>query len=283
MSVLEQEYPHLEYIIIDGASTDGSVNIIKKYENHLAYWISEKDNGQAHAINKGFERASGEILGWLNSDDCLEPRALHTVAEQAAKYPQAGAFVGEGRIVDETGKQLYYKSPGELTFEGCCAWLDTGNFMQPSCFFRRSAWEAAGPLDEGLHVALDVDLWLRMVKKVPFQRIDKLLSTSLSHRNAKTTAFRNHMVVECSMVVIRAGGARFIQHHLTQMASKLSYYEENEKGILDNPIVKLLKPIGKLFVKPRVRWKDVSPKWGKELLQLNPSVHSEDAVIKNKG
>jgi glycosyltransferase involved in cell wall biosynthesis len=81
LSVIEQDYPNLEYIIIDGGSTDNSLEIIKKYEKHLAYWVSEKDRGQSHAINKGFERASGDLFGWLNSDDYFAPDALKTVAE----------------------------------------------------------------------------------------------------------------------------------------------------------------------------------------------------------
>jgi len=257
-SVLDQGYPSLEYSIIDGGSTDDSVSIIKRYENRLAYWESEKDRGQGHAINKGFSRATGDILGWLNSDDVLEPGALHTVAEQAARFPGAGAFVGHGRIIDVAGEQIYYKEPAELTFEGFCRWMDGGDFMQPSCFFRRSTWEAAGPLDESIHIALDVDLWLRMVKKVDFRRIDELLSTSLSHENAKTTAFHNHMVLDCSVVIIKAGGARFVRHHLNDMASRLSYYEANFNKIMNNPVVRFIKPVGRLLMKPAVRWQDVS-------------------------
>jgi len=261
LSVLEQGYPNLEYIVIDGGSTDNSIEIVRRYENQLGHWVSEKDRGQAHAINKGFERASGDIFGWLNSDDYLEAGALHAVAEHALTFRKAGAFVGGGRIVNDEGRESYYKEPRELTFDGFCQWLDGGDFMQPSCFFRRSAWEAAGPLDESIHIALDVDLWLRMVKQVDFQRLDKLLSTSLSHQNAKTTAFRNYMVLECSMVIIKAGGDRFIRHRLNDIAARLSYYEENFKRISNHPIVKLLKPIGRVFVRPSVGWNDVSPKW----------------------
>jgi glycosyltransferase involved in cell wall biosynthesis len=91
LSVIEQDYPNLEYIIIDGGSTDESVEVIKKYDQHLAYWVSEPDRGQSHAINKGFERATGEIFGWLNSDDWYHPGALKAVAEAFAANPEAGA------------------------------------------------------------------------------------------------------------------------------------------------------------------------------------------------
>ena len=245
-------------MIIDGGSTDNSVEIIKKYQKHLAYCVSEEDRGQAHAVNKGFHRATGDLLGWLNSDDVLEPGALHTIAEHAMRFPEVGAFVGHGRIVDLSGKEIYYREPGELTFEELCQWMEGGDFLQPSCFFKRNAWEATGPLDENIHIAFDVDLWLRMIKKVEFRRIDKLLSTSLSHPRAKTTAFRNHMVVDCAMVISRAGGDRFVRHLLNDFASRLSYYEANFNKIMNNPVVRFIKPVGRLLMKPAVRWQDVS-------------------------
>lgn len=248
-SVLDQDYPNLEYIIIDGGSNDNSVDIIRRHEPKLSWWISEKDRGQSHAINKGFARASGEIMGWLNSDDYLEPDALFTVVEHAARFPDAGAFVGIGRKVNTAGEVVYYKEPGELTFERFCQWMDGGNFMQPSCYFRRSAWQAAGPIDENIHIALDVDLWLRMIKQTKFQPVNKLLSTAIAHENAKTTAFRNRMVVDCSIVVIRAGGEQYVRRHLDNMADQLTSYQNFYNKLADNPLVKLVKPLLKPFVR----------------------------------
>lgn len=260
-SVLDQGYPSLEYIIIDGGSTDRSVEIIKKYERHLAYWISERDRGQSHAINKGFRRATGTLLGWLNSDDRLEREALRTVAEHANAYPDAGAFVGHGRIVDQAGRVIYYKEPGALTFEGFCRWLDHGNFMQPSCFFTREAWETAGPLDERIHIAFDLDLWLRMVKQFEFLRVDKLLSTALSHDSAKTTAYKNQMVLDVAIVVIKAGGEQCVRKKLDDMAGKLLFYEANYTKLMNHPLMKLAGPVCRLFVKPALQWRDAFPPW----------------------
>jgi glycosyltransferase involved in cell wall biosynthesis len=261
LSVLEQGYQNLEYIVIDGGSTDQSVDIIRRYEKHLAYWVSERDRGQAHAINKGIARSSGELIGWLNSDDRLEPGALQAVAKTAAEDLEAAAFVGHGRVVDKVGKVIYYKEPGELSFEGFCGWLEGGDFLQPSCFFRRIAWEAAGPLDESVHIALDVELWLRMVRKVKFHKIDRLLSTALSHEQAKTTAFRNHMIVDCAFIIIKAGGISFVRRPLEHMASRLSYYERNFNKIVNHPLSKLIYPLARAFVQPAVRWRDVTPRW----------------------
>lgn len=252
-SVLLQGYPSLEYIIIDGGSTDGSIDTIRRYEPWLTYWVSEPDRGQAHAINKGFQKASGELLGWLNSDDQLQPRALHCVAECSGNFPHAGAFVGHGQIVDTKGKVLYYKNPGELTFEGFCQWIKDGDFMQPSCFFRRSAWEASGPMDESIEYALDVDLWLRMVKKVNFQKIDKLLSTALSHPGAKTTAFINDAIVDAIIVITKAGGERFIRDHLRDILNRLSFYDSATSAVLNYPVLRLLSPIIRAFLKTAVR------------------------------
>ena len=262
LSVLAQNYPDLEFIIMDGGSTDGSVDVIKRYEKHLAHWVSEKDRGQSHAINQGLHKATGDVLTWLNSDDCLEPGALHLIADHVHRYPNAGAFVGHGRIVDTAGKEIYFKKPRELTFEGFCQWLDGGDILQPSCFFKRSAWELVGLLDENIHIALDVDYWLRMAKKgVQFQAVDALLSTSLAHGRAKTTAFRHHMVIDTAVVVIRAGGEQYVRRRLDDMATQFSYYEANYNKIMNHPITKAILPFVRLFVKPAARWKDVKPWW----------------------
>src|ERR1035437_4288596 len=105
-SVLEQDYPNLEYIVIDGGSEDNSVEIIKKYEKHLAYWESVKDKGQSHAINKGFAIATGEILAWLNSDDTYEQNAIYNIAEWFRKYPELDFIYGDVNIIDEKGAVL---------------------------------------------------------------------------------------------------------------------------------------------------------------------------------
>jgi glycosyltransferase involved in cell wall biosynthesis len=225
LSVLNQGYPNVEYFVIDGGSSDGTCSILERYDKHIDYWTSEPDRGQSHAINKGFARATGDLLTWLNSDDRLEPDALRIVAEHAARFPDAGAFVGHGQIVDAAGRVVYRKAPADLSFPGLCRWNWGGDFTQPSCFFRRSAWEIAGPLDEDVHIALDVDLWLRMVTKVPFQPIDALLSTALMHPEAKTVRSRDEMVVETIMVVARAGGGQFIRRELTEMVKMARVYE----------------------------------------------------------
>ena len=262
-SVLDQNYPNLEYIIIDGGSTDESVDIIKKYDPHLAYWVSEPDAGQSNAINKGLTRATGTILAWLNSDDYYLPGAFGAIAEASLAHPDAGVFVGIGEVVDTSGKCLYrVEAPPAIRLETLYNWLDGGDFIQPSCFFRHTAWHAAGPLDASVHIAFDVDLWLRMAKTgCAFLTIDRLLSQALSHPNAKTTAFVNLMRVDCAIVVMRHGGECAARKHLEDMAMRLSWSEPNLNKILNNPVARLLRPWAALFMKPAVHRRDTIPRW----------------------
>lgn len=205
LSVLEQNYPDLEYIIIDGGSTDNSVEIIKKYENHLKYWVTEKDRGQSHAINKGFEKATGDIFAWLNSDDYYAPGALEAVAEVYRANPNIGAIVGAGQMVDSNGNVLLQASRREISLETLYDWIDQ-YFWQPSCFFTRRAWEKCGPLDESIHYALDLDLWIKIARTFVFVTIDQSLSFNLSHESAKTTKMVHESIVDSVMVVLRHGG-----------------------------------------------------------------------------
>lgn len=134
-SVLDQSYPNLEYIIMDGGSTDGSAAIIKKYERHLKYWVSEKDKGQADAVYRGFEMASGDIFGYINSDDYYLPGALHHIAERFAEHPEIQWLIGGCLTVNSNGKIITKFYGAEQNFESllCCGPV----FCQMSCFWRR--------------------------------------------------------------------------------------------------------------------------------------------------
>jgi glycosyltransferase involved in cell wall biosynthesis len=158
-SVLLQGYPNLEYIVIDGSSTDTSVEIIQKYAPWLAYWESKPDRGQSHAINKGFEHATGDIYGWINSDDMLAKSALETVGRT---LPLNGAVVLSGACqnVDEAGVKMKCWQPERPTTRGM---LERYGMMvaQPSTFWTRDCWGKAGPLNEQLHYGMDYDLFLK--------------------------------------------------------------------------------------------------------------------------
>lgn len=265
-SVLSQGYPNLEFIIIDGGSKDNTVEIIKKYEHHLAYWVSEPDRGQSHAINKGMEKATGDRLTWLNSDDWYLPDALQHMSEVLAANPDAGMVVGTGRMVNQAGKELHFISPTpEITLETLYAWLNGGDFLQPSSAFTRNAWESAGQINEEIHIALDVDLWLRMAKAgIKFVATDVCLSEALSHPQAKTTAFEDMMRLDCALVIIRHGGEHVVRKNLEEMITRYSWYRRNYEAIVGNPLLKLLRPIVKRLSKPGEYWSDSVPPWVKD-------------------
>lgn len=262
-SVLSQGYPNLEFIIIDGGSKDNTVELIKKHERHLTYWVSEADRGQSHAINKGMAKATGDYLTWLNSDDWYLPGALQHMHELFAADSEAGMVVGAGHIVNQAGKETYYKAPtSEITLESLYTWLQGGDFLQPSSAYTRKAWEAVGQIDEQIHIALDVDLWLRMAKAgVKFVTTDTLLSAALSHPQAKTTAFEDLMRLDCALVIIRHGGEHVVRKTLEEMITSYSWYRKNYKTIVGNPLLKLLLPIVKKFSKPGEYWSDFVPPW----------------------
>src|SRR4051794_2646456 len=156
-SVLDQGYRNLEYIICDGGSTDQSVEIIKKYQDKLAYWCSEKDRGQSHAINKGFERATGDLYAYINSDDYFEPGAFDRVAQG---YNDGGKFiVGWSQYLEANGDMRPY--PVKPTSEPS-DWLVKNPIPQQSSFWSASLWKQLGPFREDLHFSFDYEYWLRI-------------------------------------------------------------------------------------------------------------------------
>ncbi|OAI15114.1 hypothetical protein A1507_14510 [Methylomonas koyamae] len=268
-SVISQDYPNFELIIIDGGSTDNTIDIIRQYEQYLTYWVSEPDRGQSHAINKGMAIATGDILTWLNSDDWYLPGTLYKFSEIFQENPDAGIVVGCGRIIDLSGNEVHAIKPNpDIDLESLFNWMNGGDFLQPSSAFSRLAWELAGPIDESIHIALDVDLWLRMAKNgVKFVSTEGFLAEALSHPNAKTTAFENLMIIDCAMVITQHGGKKHVEKILSQLANKLSWYEKNYQAIIQNPIIRLLRPIIKRLAKNEDQyWSEFIPPWVKREL-----------------
>jgi glycosyltransferase involved in cell wall biosynthesis len=189
-SVLLQGYPNLEYIIIDGGSMDGSVDIIKKYENWLSFWVSEKDRGQSHAINKGWERSTGEILAWLNSDDLYKPEIFGKIAEIGRKSP-IGIIYGHCDLIDNKSQYIGVDTAPQPSLKSYYhlwhCWHGDHKFSQPSAFFHKKLLEKTGFLREYYHFAMDYDLFLRSSVKGNFTFIDESLTLFREHPDSKSS------------------------------------------------------------------------------------------------
>jgi glycosyltransferase involved in cell wall biosynthesis len=170
-SVLDQDYPNIEYLVADGGSTDGSVEIIKRYAKRLTWWVSEKDKGQADAINKGFARAKGEFIAWVNSDDYYQPGAISAAVAALQANPDAGFVFGDVEVVDKDEHILNHLRYGTWTLADLMTFHIIG---QPAVFMRRSVLEKAGYLDLNYHFLLDHQLWLRMGLQAGMQYVPQL-------------------------------------------------------------------------------------------------------------
>jgi glycosyltransferase involved in cell wall biosynthesis len=203
-SVLAQDYPRIEYIIVDGGSTDDSLSIIKKYESRLAWWISAEDRGQTDAINKGLAHAKGDFLAWLNSDDAYEPGAVAGAVRALEQDPGCGLVYGDASYIDEAG-QIIGKFPAAQTDYGG---LRRGyvHIPQQASFFRAEMWRALGPLDPSFFFAMDYDLWVRIARQSRVKYIPQLWASFRLHTAAKTIAADNRCWPEMLRVHYRDGG-----------------------------------------------------------------------------
>lgn len=201
-SILLQGYPNLEYIVMDGGSTDGSVEIIRKYEPWLTFWVSEPDRGQSHAINKGFARASGDILCWLNSDDYFKPQALTVVAQILCNPKVPAWLIGSSEVVDAEGTPRLTRLPGKLTYDYFLNWQNKW-FPQQSTFWTRALWKQVKPLDENLHYIMDMALWLEMFNLVKPIAVNTTLSCYRYQENAKCIAQSSKVGEEVNTVLVQ--------------------------------------------------------------------------------
>jgi len=184
-SVLEQGYPRLEYIVVGGGSSDGSQEIIRKYADRLAWWVSEPDAGQADAINKGMAKAHGEIVAWLNSDDILLPNAGSQAVLSMAESPQVGMVFGNAITIDAHGRPL-----NKLVFAdwGLKEFVGFRIICQPAVFMRRRYYEKAGGLARDYHFMLDHHLWIRIARLAPVKYVPRFWAAARHHLDAKNVS-----------------------------------------------------------------------------------------------
>jgi glycosyltransferase involved in cell wall biosynthesis len=183
-SILSQNYPNLEYIIIDGGSTDGSVDIIRRYSKSLTYWCSEKDRGQSHAINKGFSRCTGTLFNWINSDDALVPGALNNLADAYLKDPDNPLYVGHHIRTDEMGRILKISTAPRKNVVSPSNWIFS--FGQQSTFISSDVFRCMDGVNEDLFIIMDIDLYYRILKTYSrFHRINAFIGMIRTHAQAK--------------------------------------------------------------------------------------------------
>lgn len=207
-SVLGQDYPQIEYIIVDGGSTDGSVGMIKKYEGRLAWWISEQDQGQTDAINKGFAHSKGEVLAWINSDDTYNPRAVGQAVKYLIENPDVAMVYADCNFINEAGQVIGKFNSKQTDYRR----LREGyvHIPQQTMFFRAKYWQELGPLDPSFYFAMDYDLWTRIASKAPIKYLaGQTWANFRIHDLGKTTTHDDRCWPEMLRVHYRDGGGFF--------------------------------------------------------------------------
>jgi glycosyltransferase involved in cell wall biosynthesis len=221
-SLISQNYPDLEMIVIDGGSTDQSVEIIRRYAPSLSHWESETDRGQSHALNKGFAHVHGDIWTWLNSDDLLEPGVLHRVTGVFAQNPEAGVVYGDCVYVGEDGETVIEKFSGEPYSR--LRHLAHRFIAQPSCYFRTSMVPPV--VREDLHYCMDYDLWLKLAARgVKFYYVPEVFSRYRLHGQSKSVsalvALHAEIVEEIYRPILRQGASREERCAIAQAAGDM--------------------------------------------------------------
>jgi len=206
-SVLSQDYPQIEYMIVDGGSRDGTLDVICRYEDRLAWWVSEADKGQTDAINKGFDRARGDILAWLNSDDTYEPGAVAAAVRVLQDHPEVGMVYGDCNYIDESGSLIGKFRAAQTDYHR----LRQGyaRIPQQTMFFRAGLWKQVGPLDPSFYFAMDYDLWTRLAARAEIRYVPQTWANFRLHRSGKTITADERCWPEMLRVHYRDGGSFF--------------------------------------------------------------------------
>jgi glycosyltransferase involved in cell wall biosynthesis len=240
-SVLSQDYPQIEYIVMDGGSTDGTIEILERYSDRLRYF-SAPDGGAADAINRGFQRSRGSILAWLSADDTYMPGAVSAAVGKFMTAPDAAVVYGEACWTTSEGEVIKPYPTGPFDREKL---LHECYICQPACFFRRSAFEEVGTLDADLEVVFDHDLWIRLSNRHQFVQLDRYLANSRMHGASKTLGNRSQMYLESFRIFKRHDGYipfRWIHGYSCYLIDKRDQFYEPMQSSFLNYLLSL--PVG---------------------------------------
>ena len=219
-SVVTQGYPNLEYMIMDGGSTDGSDDIIRRHVSDLAYWQSRPDGGQAAAIAEGFSRGTGDILGWLNSDDVLLPGCLSAIAEAFTSSPECGVVSGRCVYVNAAGTPVSVSIPVRRSRVGMLFW--GAGICQMSTFWRSDAYRRVGGIDPSFTFSMDYDLFVRLRAQCIFKMVDKYIAAFRLHGGSKTSRLLETSRVEGRRVFDAQFGRYPLLYTMTRYVQRIA-------------------------------------------------------------
>ena len=231
-SVVSQGYGNLELLIIDGGSTDETLSIIREYRSAIGYWVSEPDGGQSDAINKGFAKATGELVAWLNADDFYLPGVFDRVAEAYAADPEAPFYFGDGLRVDEAGTPLSnFFPPESLRFDREALVMGLNYILQPSTFINRHHLEQVGYLDASLHYGMDSDIWMRLSSLGTPRAIPVALSATREYGSTKTASGSFVRVEELRQISMKYSGLAVTPGVLCYLLHTLYRFAQQEQNV----------------------------------------------------
>ena len=220
-SVLDQDYPNIEYLIVDGGSKDNSPAIIQKYADRLAWWVSEKDKGHADALNKGFSHATGEILAWMNSDDAYYPGAVAEAVAYLQEHPQVGMVYADADLIDITGRVAGKFASKQTSYRQMLR--GSVHIPQATTFFRADLWRQIGPLDLTLFFSFDYDFWVRLSKVSELAYVPRLWAKFRIHEQGKSVKNDDLCYPDMIRVYEREVGRGFSWLHLRAFVRRWFY------------------------------------------------------------
>lgn len=224
-SILLQNYPKLEFIVMDGKSTDQTVEILKKYDTWIDYWESENDKGQTHAINKGFQRAKGDLINWVNSDDILAKNGLFNLVKGFAKHPEATLIHGQSIVILENGHLDTFHPPGYPDFK--LAYFGSFPYLQPATFYKRAVLSKIGFLDESFEFTMDRDFFIRIALNYSIQYLDEPIAYFREQPDAKTFKYNDTWESDRQRVISKLMRTLKAQEMII-LLKKLSIYSDGK-------------------------------------------------------